>query len=70
MVDTSLKELVPAMISWGGKLEHILCVLLSHLLACAQHCPLLSGVDGSIEAHLRVLGKKKNVGTLMFCCAC
>jgi hypothetical protein len=36
VVDTSLKELVPAVISWGGKLEHILRVLLSHLLACAQ----------------------------------
>lgn len=67
VVDTSLKELVPAVISWGGKLEHILRVLLSHLLACAQRCPPLSGVDGSIEAHLRVLGEKErwNIDVLL-----
>lgn len=67
VVDTSLKELVPAVINWGGKLEHILRVLLSHLLACAQRCPPLSGVDGSMEAHLRVLGEKErwNIDVLL-----
>jgi len=67
VVDTSLRELVPAVISWGGKLEHILRVLLSHLLACAQRCPPLSGVDGYIEAHLRALGEKErwNVDVLL-----
>lgn len=36
VVDTSLKDLVPAVIKWGSKLEHVLRVLLSHLLGSAQ----------------------------------
>lgn len=36
VVDTTLKELVPAVIKWGGKLDHILRVLLSHILGSAQ----------------------------------
>ena len=36
VVDTTLKDLVPAVIKWGNKLEHVLRVLLSHLLGSAQ----------------------------------
>lgn len=39
VVDTTLKELVPAVINWGGKLDHILRVLLSHILGSAQVQP-------------------------------
>ncbi|KAH9311798.1 hypothetical protein KI387_026833, partial [Taxus chinensis] len=67
VVETSLKNLVPAVISWGNKLDHVLRVLLSHLLASAQRCPPLSGVEGSAEAHLRVLGERErwNVDVLL-----
>lgn len=36
VVETTLKELVPAVITWGGKLDHSLRVLLSHILGSAQ----------------------------------
>lgn len=36
VVDTTLKKLVPAVIKWGGKLDHILRVLLSHIIGSAQ----------------------------------
>jgi len=36
VVDTALKELLPAVIKWGNRLEHILRVLLSHILSSAQ----------------------------------
>lgn len=36
VVETTLRELVPAVITWGGKLDHILRVLLSHILGSAQ----------------------------------
>lgn len=38
VVETSMKELVPAVIKWGNKLDHVLRVLLSHILSSAQVC--------------------------------
>lgn len=43
VVETSLKKLVPAVISWGNKLDHILRVVLSHILGSAQVYVLLIG---------------------------
>ncbi|KAK8694356.1 hypothetical protein V6N13_071910 [Hibiscus sabdariffa] len=57
VVETTLKELLPAIINWGNNVDHILRVLISHILASAEHCPPLSGVDGSVEFHLRALGE-------------
>ncbi|XP_031397965.1 RAB11-binding protein RELCH isoform X2 [Punica granatum] len=67
VVETTLNELVPAVIKWGNKLDHILRVLLSHILGSAQRCPPLSGVEGSIESHLRVLGERErwNIDVLL-----
>lgn len=67
VVDTALKELLPAVIKWGNRLEHILRVLLSHILSSAQHCPPLSGVEGSMESHLHVLGERErwNIDVLL-----
>lgn len=36
VVETTIKELVPALINWGDKLDHVLEVLLSHILGSAQ----------------------------------
>ncbi|KAM0871343.1 hypothetical protein ACQ4PT_039467 [Festuca glaucescens] len=57
VVDVALRELVPAVVRWGGKLDQILIVLLSHILVSAQRCPPISGVEGTIDSHLRVLGE-------------
>lgn len=38
VVETTLKQLVPAVNKWGNKLEHILRVLLSHISSSAQVC--------------------------------
>ncbi|KAM5558021.1 RAB11-binding protein RELCH [Rosa sericea] len=67
VVETTLKELVPAVIKWGHKLDHVLRVLLSHILSSAERCPPLSGVEGSVESHLRVLGERErwNVDVLL-----
>ncbi|XP_058737574.1 uncharacterized protein LOC131609798 [Vicia villosa] len=67
VVETALKELVPAVIEWGNNLDHVLRVLLSHILNSALRCPPLSGVEGSIESHLRVLGERErwNVDVLL-----
>ncbi|GFP96985.1 lish domain and heat repeat-containing protein kiaa1468 homolog [Phtheirospermum japonicum] len=67
VVETTIKDLVPALINWGDKLDHILQVLLSHILGSAQRCPPLSGVEGSIESHLHVLGERErwNVDVLL-----
>lgn len=67
VVETTLKELLPAVINWGNKLDHILRVLLSHILSSAQRCPPLSGVEGSVESHLRLLGERErwNVDVLL-----
>jgi hypothetical protein len=99
VVETALNELVPAVIEWGNNLDHVLRVLLSHILNSAlvfvflctlpfgltvslfieiifltgifcinlQRCPPLSGVEGSIESHLRVLGERErwNVDVLL-----
>ncbi|KAK1320907.1 hypothetical protein QJS10_CPA03g00594 [Acorus calamus] len=67
VVETSLKEIVPAVISWGNKLDHILRVLLSHILGSVQRCPPLSGVEGSVDSHLHVLGERErwNVDVLL-----
>ncbi|KAK1576809.1 hypothetical protein Q3G72_016663 [Acer saccharum] len=67
VVETSLKELLPAVITWGNKLDHILRVLLSLILSSPQRCPPLSGVEGSVESHLRVLGERErwNVEVLL-----
>uniref|UniRef100_A0A1D1XGA7 LisH domain and HEAT repeat-containing protein KIAA1468 n=1 Tax=Anthurium amnicola TaxID=1678845 RepID=A0A1D1XGA7_9ARAE len=67
VVETSLKELLPSVIHWGNKLDHILRVSFSHLLGSAQRCPPLSGVEGSVDSHLRVLGERErwNVDVLL-----
>ncbi|KAJ4822392.1 hypothetical protein Tsubulata_008929 [Turnera subulata] len=62
VVETTLKELLPAVINWGDKLDHILRVSVSHILSAAQSCPPLSGVEGSMESHLRVLGERERWG--------
>lgn len=36
VVDTTIKELVPALLKWGNKLDHILRVSLSYILSSAQ----------------------------------
>lgn len=36
VVETTIKELVPALINWGDKLDHILELLLSHILGSAE----------------------------------
>ncbi|XP_010693468.2 uncharacterized protein LOC104906422 isoform X2 [Beta vulgaris subsp. vulgaris] len=59
VVDAALKNLVPALVKWGNKLDHVLSLLLSHILNYAQRCPPLSGVEGSLESHLRVLGERE-----------
>ncbi|OMO80295.1 hypothetical protein CCACVL1_13081 [Corchorus capsularis] len=59
VVETTIKELLPALINWGNKLDHILRALLSHILGSAERCPPLSGVEGSVESHLRVLGERE-----------
>ncbi|WOL17581.1 lisH domain and HEAT repeat-containing protein [Canna indica] len=67
VVDTAIKELVPAVINWGGKLDHVLRVILSHMLGSAQRCPPISGVEGSVDSHLRVLGERErwNIDVLL-----
>ncbi|XP_074308326.1 uncharacterized protein LOC141643185 [Silene latifolia] len=67
VVDATLKDLVPALVKWGSNLDHILSVLLSHILSSAQRCPPLSGVEGSLESHLRVLGERErwNIDVLL-----
>ncbi|KAJ4972514.1 hypothetical protein NE237_005688 [Protea cynaroides] len=67
VVETCLKQLVPAVINWGNQLDHILQVLLSHVVSSAQRCPPVSGVEGSVESHLRVLGERErwNVDVLL-----
>ncbi|XP_022992815.1 lisH domain and HEAT repeat-containing protein KIAA1468-like [Cucurbita maxima] len=67
VVETSIKELVPAVIKWGNKLDHVLRVLLSHILSSTQRCPPLSGVEGSVDSHLRSLGERErwNVDVLL-----
>ncbi|GER48064.1 HEAT repeat-containing protein [Striga asiatica] len=67
VVETTIKDLVPALINWGDKLDHMLQVLLSHILECAQRCPPISGVEGSIESHLHALGERErwNVDVLL-----
>ncbi|KAK7340929.1 hypothetical protein VNO77_21647 [Canavalia gladiata] len=67
VVETALKELVPAVMKWGNKLDHVLSTLLSHILNSAMHCPPLSGVEGSVESNLRVLGERErwNIDVLL-----
>ncbi|KAI9085546.1 hypothetical protein K1719_032389 [Acacia pycnantha] len=67
VVEVTLNELVPAILKWGDKLDHVLRVLLSHMLSSAQRCPPLSGVEGSVEANLRVLGERErwNIDVLL-----
>ncbi|XP_027358222.1 RAB11-binding protein RELCH homolog isoform X2 [Abrus precatorius] len=67
VVETTLKELIPAVIKWGNKLDQVLKVLLSHILSSAQHCPPLSVIEGCIESHLHVLGERErwNIDNLL-----
>ncbi|XP_020218710.1 RAB11-binding protein RELCH [Cajanus cajan] len=67
VVETTLKELVPAVMKWGNKLDHVLRVLLSHVISSALRCPPLSGVEGSVESNLRVLGERErwNIDVLL-----
>lgn len=52
VVETTIKELLPAIINWGNKLDHILRVLLSHILGCAQVTfrPLVSHAGTDISS--------------------
>ncbi|KAI3500154.1 hypothetical protein L1887_35971 [Cichorium endivia] len=59
VVDTTIKELVPAVLKWGNKLDHILRVLLSHMLSSVECCPPVSGVEDSVESHFHVLGERE-----------
>ncbi|MCO5584303.1 hypothetical protein L7F22_038227 [Adiantum nelumboides] len=63
VVETTLKELVPAVVTWANNgsqpLSQMLRLLFSHILACVQRCPPVSGVEGSMEARLRVLGERE-----------
>ncbi|XP_019154872.1 PREDICTED: lisH domain and HEAT repeat-containing protein KIAA1468 homolog isoform X2 [Ipomoea nil] len=67
VVETTMKKLVPALVNWGKNLDHILQLLLSHVLGSVQRCPTLSGVEGSIESHFRVLGERErwNIDVLL-----
>ncbi|KAL6608032.1 hypothetical protein ACP70R_041095 [Stipagrostis hirtigluma subsp. patula] len=67
VVEVALRELVPAVVKWGGKLDQISRVLLSHILASAQRCPPISGVEGTVDSHLRVLGEQErwNIDVLL-----
>lgn len=67
VVDVALRELIPAVVRWGGKLDQILRVLLSHILASGQRCPPISGVEGTTDSHLRVLGEQErwNIDVLL-----
>ncbi|GFY86766.1 HEAT repeat-containing protein [Actinidia rufa] len=67
VVETTIKDLAPALINWGDKLDNMLRVLLSHIISSAQRCPPLSGVEGSVESHLRVLGERErwNIDVLL-----
>ncbi|KAK7374867.1 hypothetical protein VNO80_08310 [Phaseolus coccineus] len=67
VVEMALKELVPAVLKWGNKLDHVLRVLLSHIINSALRCPPLSGVEGSVESNLRVLGERErwNIDVLL-----
>ncbi|KAI5073490.1 hypothetical protein GOP47_0011503 [Adiantum capillus-veneris] len=63
VVETTLKELVPGVVTWANNgnqpLHQMLRLLFSHILACVQRCPPVSGVEGSMEARLRVLGERE-----------
>ncbi|KAL1356354.1 hypothetical protein AAHE18_05G178500 [Arachis hypogaea] len=59
VVETTLKELVPAVIKWGNNYEHVLRGLLSLMLTSAQNCPPISTVKASIDSHLHVLGERE-----------
>ncbi|KAK3160930.1 hypothetical protein QOZ80_1BG0068410 [Eleusine coracana subsp. coracana] len=67
VVEVALRELVPAVVRWGGKLDQISRVLLAHILASAQRCPPISGVEGTIDSHLHVLGEQErwNIDVLL-----
>ncbi|MFS7973438.1 putative RAB11-binding protein RELCH [Helianthus anomalus] len=59
VVETTIRELVPALLKWGNKLDHVLRVLLSHMLSSIECCPPLSGVEDSVESHFHVLGERE-----------
>ncbi|XP_071710205.1 uncharacterized protein [Rutidosis leptorrhynchoides] len=59
VVETTIKELVPALLKWGNKLDHLLRVLHSHILSSIECCPPLSGVETSVESHFHVLGERE-----------
>ncbi|TKY50494.1 LisH domain and HEAT repeat-containing protein KIAA1468 [Spatholobus suberectus] len=67
VVETTLKELVLAVIKWGNKLDHVLSVILSHILSSVQHCPPLSVIEGCVESHLHALGERErwNIDVLL-----
>ncbi|VAH60793.1 unnamed protein product [Triticum turgidum subsp. durum] len=64
VVDVALRELVPAVVGWGGKLDQILRVLLSHILASAQGwkkaietCPSVDPSENYISESSLKLGE-------------
>ncbi|GBG63021.1 hypothetical protein CBR_g34722 [Chara braunii] len=63
VVDVALGTLVPSVVSWltqrGGCLSVLLRSLLSRLVVLPGRCPPFSGVEGSVESQLRVLGERE-----------
>ncbi|CAM6092972.1 unnamed protein product [Calypogeia fissa] len=63
VVDTSLKQLLPAVVDWAKPdkqlLSHLLNALLSRLLGSVQRCPPVSPLQDSLEFQLRVLGERE-----------
>eukprot|EP00897_Mesotaenium_endlicherianum_P010297 jgi/Mesen1/9296/ME000060S08737 len=71
VVEESLGRLVPALVAWAKAGRHPLSQLLRsmllRLIGTIQRCPPASGVEGSPESHLRVLGEGErwNVDVLL-----
>jgi hypothetical protein len=53
VVEVALKELVPAVVRWGDKLDQISRVLLAHILASAQ-VSLLMNIVNSLFSYSHV----------------
>lgn len=71
VVKESLQTLVPALLDWAKAkrhpLSHFLRGLLNRVTANVQQAPPASGVEGSPEANLRILGERQrwNVDVLL-----
>ncbi|KAG0631806.1 hypothetical protein M758_1G280600 [Ceratodon purpureus] len=71
VVDTTLKEVVPALVAWIKREKHPLTHLYrgvtSRLLSTVQRCPPISEIEGTVEAELRALGERRrwNIDVLL-----